>query len=90
MPLNGRQIEERQSRTKMTCNIDAKGKAVRLIYGVILLIVAALLIVFWAIPTGGILRWSISAICAAMGAFSIFEARAGWCVIRAMGMKTPM
>ncbi|MBT6728200.1 MAG: hypothetical protein HOA75_15830 [Deltaproteobacteria bacterium] len=24
------------------------------------------------------------------GAFAIFEARAGWCVIRAMGFKTPL
>jgi hypothetical protein len=24
------------------------------------------------------------------GAFAIFEARAGWCVIRAMGFKTPI
>ena len=26
----------------------------------------------------------------AMGAFAVFEARAGWCVVRAMGFKTPM
>jgi hypothetical protein len=74
----------------MTCNIDARGKVVRLIYGVVLLIVAMLLIVFWAMPNGGIPRWFFSVVCALMGAFSIFEARAGWCVIRAMGMKTPM
>jgi hypothetical protein len=24
------------------------------------------------------------------GAFAVFEARAGWCVIRAMGIKTPL
>jgi hypothetical protein len=24
------------------------------------------------------------------GAFTIFEARAGWCVVRAMGFKTPL
>jgi hypothetical protein len=24
------------------------------------------------------------------GAFAIFEARAGWCALRAMGIKTPL
>jgi len=74
----------------MTCNIDARGKAVRLIYGLLLLIAGAVLVIFWAIPKGGILSWIISLACALMGAFAIFEARAGWCVVRAMGIKTPM
>ena len=32
--------------------------------------------------------WLIVAGLALMGAFSVFEARAGWCVVRAMGIKT--
>jgi hypothetical protein len=24
------------------------------------------------------------------GAFAIYEARAGWCIVRAMGIKTPL
>jgi len=24
------------------------------------------------------------------GAFAIFEARAGWCIVRAIGIKTPL
>jgi hypothetical protein len=74
----------------MTCNIDSRGKLARLIYGVILLVAAIVMIVFWAIPAGGIMGWFISVVCALMGAFAIFEARAGWCVVRALGFKTPM
>ncbi|HEY8746756.1 MAG TPA: hypothetical protein VIM11_02200 [Tepidisphaeraceae bacterium] len=74
----------------MTCNIDSRGKAARLIYGIILLFGAIAMIVFWAIPSGGILGWVISVVCALLGAFAIFEARAGWCVVRAMGFRTPM
>ena len=74
----------------MTCNLDSRGKAARLIYGIILGAIGALLGIFWALPHGGILPWSVSIVCILMGGLAIFEARAGWCVIRAMGFKTPM
>jgi len=34
--------------------------------------------------------WYAVAAAVAGGAFAIYEARAGWCVIRAMGFKTPL
>ena len=74
----------------LTCNIDAKGKVVRLIYGIILLLAGAALTIWWAWGSGSVLRWCIAGACIAMGAFAIFEARAGWCAIRAMGFKTRM
>jgi hypothetical protein len=74
----------------LTCNIDAKGKFVRLIYGVILVAVGAILIYFWALHSGSVVRWAVSLLCLLGGAFAIFEARAGWCIVRAMGMRTPM
>ncbi|MDB5173379.1 MAG: hypothetical protein JWO87_985 [Phycisphaerales bacterium] len=74
----------------LTCNIDAKGKFVRLIYGIILVAAGASLIYFWALHSGSTLRWTVSLLCLLGGAFAVFEARAGWCVVRAMGMKTPM
>lgn len=73
-----------------TCNIDARGKRARLIYGILCVMLGAALIFFWALPSGGILRWAVSVACVLMGAFSIYEARAGWCAMRAMGFKTPM
>ena len=74
----------------LTCNIDAKGKAVRLIYGIILLLFAAALTIWWAWGTQSPLRWGVVGACMIGGAFAIFEARAGWCVVRAMGIKTRM
>src|SRR5690348_3271290 len=37
----------------MRCNIDTKGKLARLIWGLALLIVGVLLLIFWARPRGG-------------------------------------
>ena len=73
----------------MQCNIDAKGKSVRLISGIIVSFIAVVILLLrvaqvidgnWGWITGGLLL--------AMGAFQIFEARAGWCIVRAMGFKT--
>ena len=74
----------------LTCNIDSRGKKARLIYGIILLAIGIALIVLWALPQNEILAWIIAGACVLMGAFAIFEARAGWCVMRAMGFKTRM
>jgi hypothetical protein len=74
----------------LQCNIDSRGKVARFIYGVVLLFAGCALIWFWAWNSQSIMRWALSIACGSMGAFSIFEARAGWCVIRAIGMKTPM
>ena len=73
------------------CNIDAKGKVARFLGGTAAilgsLILAALLAadvltvgLGWYAVAGGIFG----------GAFAIFEARAGWCIVRAIGFKTPL
>lgn len=74
----------------MQCNIDAKGKAVRLVAGAVIegtgwtLGVLGYLGILpeWALYVGGAAIVS--------GLFLVFEGLAGWCVIRAMGMRTPM
>jgi hypothetical protein len=72
----------------LTCNIDAKGKAVRLIIGVAALLAGVLLLALWAWRAGGWLAWAASLGVMLYGVFAIFEGWAGWCVIRAMGFKT--
>ena len=72
------------------CNIDAQGKAVRLrldIMGVLssLGLAAACLLISapdlaWVVPAGAFVG----------GAFAIFEGRTGWCVVRALGFRTPI
>lgn len=74
----------------LPCNIDARGKRARLIYGVVLLIVGVILAIVWAWPSETWWAWTLSILCTLGGAFAIFEARAGWCAVRAMGFKTPM
>ena len=75
----------------MQCNIDAKGKAVRLIYGLLMLAIGALLagLILANVVTGW--YWWVGVVLLALaGGFGVFEARAGWCAVRAMGFKTPM
>lgn len=74
----------------LTCNIDAKGKAARLVWGIILLIAAAVLGATWAAGSASWMPWVVVGTLAVAGGFGIFEARAGWCVVRAIGFKTPM
>jgi hypothetical protein len=72
----------------MNCNIDSKGKRMRLTGGIAAAAVGIVLALFWALPIGGPIAWGISFGFLAGGAFMIFEARAGWCALRAMGFKT--
>jgi hypothetical protein len=72
----------------LTCNIDARGKRARLISGLLELAIAAGVAVLWGWPSGSKLAWLLAAALAITGAFTVFEARAGWCVLRAMGIKT--
>jgi uncharacterized membrane protein YccC len=73
-----------------TPNIDAKGRLARLIWGIMLLAAAGLMVAFWAIPSGLWWAWAICVLVALAGVFAIYESRKGWCVMRAMGVKTPM
>ena len=72
----------------MQCNIDARGKAMRLINGIIGVVAGVVLLFAWALRTGSVAAWVVTGVFLLGGAFCIFEARAGWCVLRAMGFKT--
>jgi hypothetical protein len=74
----------------LTCNIDSRGKLARLIYGLLMIVLGLVLIFLWAWPQGEIWKWIVSIAWLGGGVFAVFEARAGWCVVRAMGIKTPM
>ena len=74
------------------CNIDARGKFVRLVGGSISLvagIVALLLIVFGILPENIFTTGSVIGMFAG-GALGIYEGRSGWCIARAMGIRTPI
>jgi hypothetical protein len=50
--------------------------------------VGAVCALVWAIPSGTALAWAVSIVLLVSSAFAMFEARAGWCAVRAMGFKT--
>jgi len=74
----------------MQCNIDARGQAIRLQIGLLSLAAAAVLAVLCLTGVlGSAWWWAAVAGAAGGGAFGVFEARAGWCAVRALGIKTP-
>lgn len=74
----------------LTCNIDAKGRIARLMYGVATIVAGLWVAVGWAWGSEDWLTWVVAATLLALGALGIFSARAGWCAVRAMGWKTPV
>ena len=78
------------TRMAMECNIDSRGRVVRFITGI------------FAILTGlskhtcksrNTYIWSYMFVIIGSilgGAFAMWEARAGWCVVRAIGIRTPL
>ena len=75
----------------MECNIDRKGRLARLYTGIIAIafgIAIALLTYLNVLPAS--LGWLAVAGSVFGGAFAIFEARKGWCIARAIGIKTPL
>jgi uncharacterized membrane protein HdeD (DUF308 family) len=75
----------------MQCNIDARGKRLRLISGFVCATGGAVLVVlaflldrpFWPMLLAGVALLAV-------GLFQLFEARKGWCAVRALGFKTPI
>lgn len=74
----------------LRCNIDSRGRVARLVYGLILVAAGVAMVLLWALPGGSVIAWVVTVAAIAGGAFAVFEARAGWCALRAMGIKTPM
>jgi hypothetical protein len=72
----------------LTCNIDQKGARVRLVWGIMSLMAGAMLAVmaWWS---GVWWLWFVVAGAMASGLLGLFEAKKRWCVMRAMGFKTP-
>ncbi len=74
----------------MQCNIDQKGRVARIITGALTDAAGAGLVAAWFLEI--LPQWALFAGIGAMigGTFSLFEGLKGWCIVRAMGFKTPM
>ncbi|MDF1814290.1 MAG: DUF2892 domain-containing protein [Verrucomicrobiales bacterium] len=65
-----------------SCNIEAKGRWIRGLIGLLLVGLAA-----WLWFAKDDTFWAIGCLC--IGLFSLIEALWGWCALRALGIKTP-
>ena len=72
------------------CNIDAQGKAVRLRLGIMGVLSSLGLAAACLLISAPDLAWIVPAGAFVGGAFAIFEGRTGWCVVRALGFRTPI
>ena len=74
----------------MQCNIDKRGQMLRTTMGALTALAGAgLLAARFVFGVADVPTWAgIAAI--AGGAFMVFEGVNGWCVVRAMGFKTPI
>ena len=74
----------------LECNIDARGKAVRLRLGLMGVLSSLGLAASCLLISAPNLAWIVPAGAFIGGAFAIFEGRTGWCVVRALGFRTPI
>lgn len=73
----------------LTCNIDRRGRRWRAAAGTMLLAIGGLLAGFGA-AQGSTARTLLGVALGLVGLFQWYEARKGWCVLRAMGVRTPI
>lgn len=74
----------------MQCNIDARGKAVRLLAGTLFTGGGLVALVLWQMSILPDWFWMVGTAATVCGLVMIAEARAGWCILRAMGLRTPV
>lgn len=73
------------------CNINSKGKMFRLIAGGLLILVTLMLALL--VVTGllaGSVGWWLTGVTFLSGGLLVYEGWSGWCVLRAMGIHTPV
>jgi uncharacterized membrane protein len=74
---------------KLTPNIDHRGRRARLVGGIVIALLGVGLVIAGLYRDGrAMLIGGIVAVI--VGGFMVFEAANGWCVLRAMGIKTPV
>lgn len=72
----------------LACNIDAPGREHRSRVGRISCACGALVAGLGPSLWPGKLPWVLGGLLVVAGLFKLFEARSGWCAMRALGVKT--
>jgi|GEM_PF-604169 len=74
----------------LTPNINRAGRTARGLSGGLFLLIA-IHAALSGYPAGGaLLRWTVAVLALIFGGVQIFEAASGWCIMRALGFRTPM
>lgn len=73
----------------MKPNIDRKGRIARAACGA-LCVAGGVACGLTAWPESTVWRWTTIISLGAFGAFQLYEAKKSWCIMRALGVKTPM
>jgi hypothetical protein len=73
----------------MQCNIDRRGRTVRIVVGAIFELIGLGLFVLWYFGGPEWMVWPAIG-CVLGGNFAMFEGAIGWCAVRAMGFRTPL
>ena len=73
----------------LTCNIDQRGAKVRRVWGVLCIVIGWVLAAA-ALVVGPGWLWIPAGLAWGAGVFALYEARKKWCVVRALGIKTPV
>ena len=76
------QLERGDGDSFWSCNIDGRGRLIRLVMALVFLGAAAWL--WWGLDSA---FWSAGLL--AFGLVALYEALRGWCILRAVGMRTP-
>ncbi len=75
----------------LTCNIDQRGRTMRIVIGAMIEGPGWLLLVLKFLgKIEGDWPWFVGAAAILGGMFMIVEGALGWCAVRAMGFKTPI
>ncbi len=89
--MSPRQDQGQHTKGRRSCNIEARGRLVRLLGGSMTVAVGVVLLI--GLITGlmsGYFWWILTVLALAAGGFQIYEGWAGWCVLRAAGIRTPI
>lgn len=73
------------------CNIDARGRSARLLGGMVTALIGSILftLLFMRVLEHTAF-WCLAGVLMVSGAFMIYEGWAGWCALRAMGIRTKL
>lgn len=80
----------RLRRASFAPNLEPAGRKLRWVAGSASVVGASFLLLAFALPAESTALGLLAAALMALGVFLLFEARASWCWLRALGFRTPL